>query len=225
MRIVIRHNSLWWLLRWIKRGLFAGAVGMLGYCCFVLVDGWIFQNQERRQLERLLRDRLEAKGGIRAAAYSASPEYPATAVTAGLIGRLEIPRLGLTAIVIEGTGKGTLRRAVGHIPGTALPGQPSNVGLSGHRDTFFRPLRNIRRDDAITITTLHGEYHYRVVSTKVVSPADVAVLNPSKTEILTLVTCYPFYFVGSAPQRFIVRAERVGTVSTLTLPDRVRADR
>ncbi len=109
----------------------------------------------------------------------------------------------------EGVDTLTLRRAAGHIPGTALPGQPGNVGIAGHRDRFFRPLRNIRRNDIITLTTLLGEYRYRVVSTKIVSPSDVGVLDPSVNEILTLVTCYPFYFVGSAPSRFIVRAERV----------------
>jgi sortase A len=102
-----------------------------------------------------------------------------------------------------------LRRAVGHIAGTALPGQTGNIGIAAHRDTFFRPLRNIRRDDVITLTTLGGEYHYRVVSTKIVDPNDVAVLNSDGKEILTLVTCYPFYFIGSAPNRFIVRAARV----------------
>src|SRR5260370_589049 len=99
--------------------------------------------------------------------------------------------------------------AVGHIPGTAVPGQTGNVGISGHRDTFFRPLRNIRQNDTITVTTLVGEYRYRVVSTKIVGPSDVAVLGRSGKEILTLVTCYPFYFVGSAPDRFVVRAERI----------------
>ena len=125
------------------------------------------------------------------------------------MGRIEISRLGVSAMVIEGTTKSTLRRAVGHIAGTALPGRPGNVGLSGHRDTFFRPLRNIRQDDIITLTTAIAEYRYRVVSTKVVGPRDVAVLDADGAEILTLVTCYPFYFVGSAPDRFIVRAERV----------------
>ena len=89
------------------------------------------------------------------------------------IGRLEISRLGLSVIVIEGTGTTTLRRAAGHIAGTALPGEPGNVGISGHRDTFFRPLRNIRKNDIITLTTLLGEYRYRVVSTTIVGPSDV----------------------------------------------------
>jgi len=118
--------------------------------------------------------------------------------------------IGLSVMVIEGTGAKALRRAAGHIAGTALPGQPGNIGISAHRDTFFRPLRNIRQDDIITLTTMGGEYRYRVVSTRVVNPSGVEVLGPSQTEVLTLVTCYPFYFVGSAPQRFIVRAERVG---------------
>jgi sortase A len=126
-----------------------------------------------------------------------------------LIGKILIPRLGLTAVVDEGVDGRTLALSVGHIPFTALPGQPGNVGIAGHRDTFFRPLRNIQRNDIITLTTLHGEYRYRVVSTKVVGPYDIAVLDSDGNEILTLVTCYPFYFVGSAPDRFIVRAERV----------------
>ena len=126
----------------------------------------------------------------------------------GLIGRIEIPRLGISVIVVEGTAARTLRRSVGHIGGTALPGEPGNVGISGHRDTFFRPLRNIRQGDLVALTTLTGEYRYRVVSTKVVRPEDVAVLDPGSDESLTLVTCYPFYYVGPAPSRFIVRAAR-----------------
>jgi sortase A len=103
----------------------------------------------------------------------------------------------------------TLRRAAGHIPGTGLPGQPGNIGISGHRDTFFRPLRNIRQDDVITLTTVAGIYSYRVVSIWIVTPSDASVLDPSADEVLTLITCYPFYFVGPAPERFIVRAVRV----------------
>jgi sortase A len=209
MRVVIAHESLKLVLRWIQRALFACAVSMLGYCAFVLVDGWAFQNRERHQLEYLLHARQEAPGGALRTASAASPGNPLPSVDRELVGRMEIPRLGLSVIVMEGTGATTLRRAVGHIPGTALPGQAGNVGISGHRDTFFRPLRNIRRDDIITLTTPLGEYRYRVVSTRIVGPRDVAVLDPTGNESLTLVTCYPFYFVGSAPNRFIVRAERV----------------
>ena len=126
-----------------------------------------------------------------------------------MIGRIEIARVGISVVVVEGTDDHILRRSAGHILGTALPGKPGNVGIAGHRDTFFRPLRNIRRNDIITLSTPRGEYRYRVVSTKVVSPSDVAVLDSDGNQILTLVTCYPFYFVGAAPSRFIVRAERV----------------
>ncbi len=201
MRIVIKKGALSSALRSGQWVLGAGAILMLGYCGLVMADSWGFQRSERRQFEQLLHDRQETSD-------AGSRVWP-PAVTGSLIGRIEIPRLGLSVIVVEGVDRLILRRSVGHIPGTALPGQSGNVGISGHRDTFFRPLRNIRQDDIIALTTLLGEYRYRVVSTKVVSPSDVAVLDPSENEILTLVTCYPFYFVGSAPDRFIVRAERV----------------
>jgi len=123
-----------------------------------------------------------------------------------VIGRLEIPRLKLAVMVREGADEGTLSRAVGHIPGTALPGKVGNVGLAGHRDTFFRPLRNIRDDDMIELQTTAGTYRYVVKSTRIVTPRDVSVLAASGGDTLTLVTCYPFYYVGSAPKRFIVHA-------------------
>jgi sortase A len=183
------------VLRWARRVLFAGAALALAWCAFVLVATWMFQREQRRQFESLLADR--------ASATSLPP------AARGVIGLLDIPRLGLSVMVVEGAGTSSLRRAAGHIPGTALPGEPGNVGISAHRDTFFRPLRNIRQNDVITVSTLLGEYRYRVVSTRIVNPSDVEVLDPTDTQILTLVTCYPFYFVGSAPDRFIVRAERV----------------
>ena len=126
-----------------------------------------------------------------------------------LIGRLRIPRLNVAVMVREGATESTLSRAVGHIPGTELPGQMGNVGLAGHRDTFFRPLRNIRKDDAIDLDTGHGTIRYSVTATQIVSPRDVEVLKASAGKTLTLVTCYPFYYVGSAPKRFIVRATEV----------------
>lgn len=130
-------------------------------------------------------------------------------IPSAVIGRLEIPNLHLTAMVREGVDAGTLRRAVGHIPGTALPGGRGNVGLAGHRDTFFRALRNIQEGDAIELQTGNGSYRYAVESTRVVKPHDIHVLDSSTKEILTLVTCYPFYYLGSAPDRFVVRAALV----------------
>ena len=194
------------ILQWTQRVLFAGAVSMFGYAGFVLMDAWVFQSRQDRRLDHLLTDRQSSR-----TSPGNSPEALGAPATGGVFGRIVIPRLGLSVMVGEGVDNATLRRAVGHIPGTALPGQPGNIGISGHRDTFFRPLRSIQQHDLITLTTLLGEYRYRVVSTKVTSPSDVAVLDPGGNEILTLVTCYPFYFVGSAPGRFIVRAERVGS--------------
>jgi sortase A len=207
MRVVLSHTPLRRILWWTQRVLFAGGIAMLGYCGYVLLDGWMFQNRERRHLEQLLQDRKSNSGATDPASPAGPVAVPAIAPK-GLIGRIEIPRLGVSVIVMEGVDKITLRRAVGHIPSTALPGRPGNVGLAGHRDTYFRPLRNIQQGDVVTLTTLAGEYRYRVVSTKVVDPREVSVLNSDGNEILTLVTCYPFYFVGSAPSRFIVRAER-----------------
>lgn len=152
--------------------------------------------------------RLQTAAPASPAALAKSPLPPLIGPD-GLIGRIEVQRLGVSVVVAEGTEKPTLGHAAGHIVGTGFPGEIGNIGIAAHRDTFFRPLRNIQRDDIITLTTLRGEYRYRVVSTKIVDPYDIAVLNSDGTEILTLVTCYPFYFVGSAPNRFIVRAARV----------------
>jgi len=207
VRIAVRKAALRSALRWGKWALGAAAAIMLGYCGVVLADGWLFQQRERRHLEQLLHDRQAASDRAGRVSPPASKSPPV--VAAGeLVGRIEIPRLGLSVIVAEGVDPLTLRRAVGHIPGTGMPGEPGNVGLAGHRDTFFRPLRNIRKDDIVTIATPAGEYRYRVVSTRIVSPSDVGVLAPGGSQVLTLVTCYPFYYVGPAPDRFIVRAER-----------------
>jgi sortase A len=198
MKLAIRTKVSRSALIWMQRVLFAGAVLLLGYCGFVVLDTWIFQARESAELERFVPER-PASGNLAIPAVGPG----------GLIGRMEVQRLGVSVVVMEGTTDKTLRRAVGHIAGTALPGGPGNVGIAGHRDTFFRPLRKIQPDDIIKLTTLSGAYRYRVVFTKVVSPDDVAVLDPNGKEILTLVTCYPFYYVGSAPERFIVRAQRV----------------
>ncbi len=124
-----------------------------------------------------------------------------------LVGRLEIPRLQLSVMVLEGIQSRTLRLGAGHIPGTPLPGTGSNAGIAAHRDTFFRPLAEIRPNDHIQVQTLGKTVSYRVVETKIVQPEDVSVLKATGKESITLVTCYPFYYVGPAPQRFIVRAQ------------------
>ena len=199
MKIIIPNVRLKSFLALTRHTLFAAAILTLAYCTFVLVDAWAFQDRESADFDRQVQ--IQRQSNLKTANFTQNNR--------GLIGRIEIQRLGLEAIVIEGTSRSTLRRAVGHIAGTALPGEIGNIGISGHRDTFFRPLRNIRKDDIITLTTLSGEFRYRVVSTRIVTPLAIEVLNSGKDEVLTLVTCYPFYFLGSAPDRFIVRAERV----------------
>jgi sortase A len=205
MRLVVRQNVLRRALLWTQLALLISAVALLGYGGFALADAWLFQRRESSGFERQL-EQSRALGQT-----SEVPAVPTarTGPQKGLLGRLEIQRLGLSVMVVEGADRRTLRRAVGHIPGTALPGQNGNMALTGHRDTFFRPLRNIRQDDTITLTTLQGQYRYRVRSIQVVSPDNVSVLDSSQNEILTLITCHPFYFVGAAPDRFIVRAERI----------------
>jgi sortase A len=119
---------------------------------------------------------------------------------------LEIPAIGLEVPVLEGTDDLILNRAVGHISGTARPGENGNVAIAGHRDGFFRGLKDLELGARLVLTSLDDRQVFTVQSLTVVSPGDVHVLDPTPTPTLTLVTCYPFYFVGKAPQRFIVRA-------------------
>jgi sortase A len=198
VRLLVKVADVSGILRWSQRLLLSGAFLALAYCGFVVLDSWMFQRGELREFTRIVN--VEPPVVLR---DSGPP------VSNALIGRIEVRRLGLSAMVVEGTTTMALRRAAGHITSTGMPGVPGNVAIAAHRDTFFRPLRNIRKNDIITLTTVGAEYRYRVVSTKVVDPEDVSVLNPSDNEILTLVTCYPFFFVGSAPERFVVRAERI----------------
>jgi LPXTG-site transpeptidase (sortase) family protein len=163
----------------------------------------------------------------RANQTSAAPKMPALAESGAVnesaqpeiatgnapLGRIEIPSLGLSAMIHEGTSSRTLQRGVGHITGTALLGKSGNVGLAAHRDTFFRELRDIQAGDDIKLTTLTGTIVYRVELISIVEPEDSRVLRDSSENILTLVTCYPFSYIGSAPKRFIVRAREISTTS------------
>jgi sortase A len=125
------------------------------------------------------------------------------------MGRLEIPRVHIAAMIAEGTSPRVLSRAVGHAVGTALPGQPGNITLAAHRDTFFRHLGDVRTGDIIELNEPGHEYRYQVRFTAVVGPKDTWVLEPTGKETLTLLTCYPFHFVGPAPGRFVIRARRI----------------
>jgi sortase A len=163
---------------------------LLLYVGYVTVDRERFQAREQRRLEQSVRT-------------------PKEALDPSLVGSILIPRIGVNAVVVKGDDAGTLDRAAGLIPGTALPGQPGNIGVAAHRDTFFRGLRNIRGKDEIIFKTPHGEFHYRVDSLQIVRPENVEVLRPTPYSALTLVTCYPFGYIGHAPKRLIVRARQI----------------
>ena len=137
----------------------------------------------------------------------AAPSEPL--VRDAVVGRISVPRLHLSVMVREGVAAKTLRRAVGHIPETPLPGQPGNVGLAGHRDTFFRHLGDLKPGDRIAFSTSAGDFSYAVESSTVVAPEDVGVLASSSENVLTMVTCYPFFYIGNAPKRFVVRAREI----------------
>jgi sortase A len=134
---------------------------------------------------------------------------PTTLEPQTFIGTLTIDRLGFSAAVAEGETESTLGVAIGHLPDTPLPWLPGNSGLAGHRNTFFRPLEHVRLGDKVSLTTPYGEFRYHVRETLIVDPDDVWVLDPTVERMITLVTCYPFEYVGRAPQRFIVKADEV----------------
>jgi sortase A len=199
-------------MRWLERALLLVALLCLGAWGYAWLDARYAQYREGKLLDEAANARpaaasiaseTDALETFRTAQRRSEPPPEGT-----LVGRIEIPRLGVSAIVLEGIGKKTLRRGVGHIPDTPLPETGGNVGLAAHRDSFFRELKDVRKDDVITLKTLEGTYEYRVEWTRIVQPENVEVLSDTEVPALTLVTCYPFYYVGSAPERFIVRAVR-----------------
>ena len=196
------------VLRVAEYGFTVLGLALLGYCATLYVRARLFQHIESDEFTRALRQQM-ARGNRSADSEAAQRALEQPPRDRAVIGQLVIPRLGLSTMVVEGDDTEDLKMAPGHIPGTALPGEHGNVGIAAHRDTFFRPLMFIRKGDEIGIKTLRGTYRYRVVSTRVVSPDDTRLLYPAGHDTLTLVTCYPFYYVGPAPERFILRAEPV----------------
>ena len=185
-------------LRWAGRVLFLVSAVLLGYVALVFVQAEISRSKADQYLARQ--------------ASQNSPRVvsePARPLAEGeVLGRIKIPRLGLSAIILEGTESRTLRLGVGHIRGTAIPGRPGNSAIAGHRDIYFRSLQGIHADDEIQLETEGGSTRYLVDWARVVAPEDISVLESSRESALTLVTCYPFYFIGAAPKRFVVRAHK-----------------
>ena len=191
------------LLRRVEYALWIAGALATGFCAGVFLEAHLYQDLQNRRLEEQLRARRPEVPNV------PSPRQHERRAIGSLVGRVEIPRLGFKAIVLEGSDSGTLRVAVGRIPETADPGQKGNIVLAGHRDSFFRPLKGIRDGDEIQLVTPTGNNRYSVQWTEVVNPSDTQVLQPTRERSLTLVTCYPFHYIGPAPQRFIVRARQI----------------
>jgi sortase A len=189
---VKRHGRL---LAWLELVLFTSGAVCIGWFAGVRAAS----AREQAALSREL-------AGVGTSGTLATRTSGTLGTIGTLVGRIEIPRLKLTAVAREGDDDRTLDLAVGHLPGTAYPGEAGNAAFAAHRDTFFRPLRHVREGDVIVVTTRRGAFRYLVTSTRVVKPDDVSVLQNTGGPTLTLVTCYPFNYIGSAPYRFIVQA-------------------
>jgi sortase A len=189
------------VLRVAEDFLWVVALASLGFCSVAYGSAAIHQARQRAVLAALRVD--AAASGQLASAGQASESKVANDVLLGLI---EIPRLDAAAIVEEGVETSTLWKAVGHMPGTALPGERGNAVLAAHRDTYFSGLGDLKVGDLVSFKSPTATYSYRVESTRIVEPDDAGVLSATKEPTLTLVTCYPFHYIGNAPQRYVVTA-------------------
>lgn len=202
------------IVRWLRPAEIALCViglSLLGGAFAAIVHTRVYQARQGRTFSDMERRATASTYGLESPPVLAStgPSTLAPDADPLVLGRIEIPRIGVSAIVREGDDDTTLAVAVGHIPGTARPGERGNMALAGHRDSFFRALRQIQLHDTIRIRTAGRRYEYLVDSTEVVAPEETRVLDPTGDAVLTLVTCYPFEYVGHAPNRFIVRASRL----------------
>jgi sortase A len=196
---------------WVERALLAIGVACLGVYGFATLDARRYQDEQRTAFETRAAARPAdpvAANNPPAARETIAPAVIEAVETGTLLGMLDVPRLKLSTPVVEGDDEETLSKAVGHLPDTPLPWQAGNSAVAAHRDTLFRPLKDIVVGDEIRFRLPAGEIRYRVTRTSIVNPEDVSVLDPGPRDMLTLITCYPFYYVGHAPQRFIVHAER-----------------
>jgi sortase A len=218
-------------LPWVRLiCLFIGVV-CIGYYGFTLADNYVYQRYQNWAFDQQISGRhvtlkswlMETTPLGKWFGYTPPPAQPGPAARekndtipnpgvpkpayGSIIGRVAIPRLSLQAVVREGADEETLRRAVGHVPSTQLPGDIGNFAIAAHRDTLFRGLKDIKVGDRVRFESPQGTFDYTVLSTKIVRPSDVSVLDPQGDQkLLTMITCYPFYYVGSAPKRFIVTA-------------------
>lgn len=185
-----------------------GIAWLIGSICLIAaawtwVDARLYQASASRELAS-----AGAASAVGDAEVPTREQEPAPVAPGTPIATLEIPRLELRAVVAHGTSEPVLRRALGHLPASARPGHGGNIVIAGHRDTFFRPLEDIRLGDRILLESRDGPTEYSVEWVRIVDPDAVEVAGPTSHDVLTLLTCYPFRWLGSAPQRFVVRARR-----------------
>jgi sortase A len=244
-------------LRGLRITLFALGIAATGYYGYTLANERVYQAYENWAFDRQIEGRSnvnfadylreQTPYGFLVGAKKESPAQPVEQTTqtkdstvsrppdGSILGRVQIARLNISAVVREGVSADTLSRAVGHVPSTSLPGKPGNFAIAAHRDTLFRALKNIRLGDSVLFQSSTGSYVYRVIATQIVKPSDVSVLRSDggptlqqvadrPTRLLTMITCYPFNYIGAAPQRFIVQAAAVdGTPSPLVRTQTERA--
>jgi sortase A len=192
------------VLRWLERALLSVGLALGVWCGAVLLEA-----------------HFVAKMPIPDPPKVATTSVPVTTVlpapgTGAWVAKLDAPSVRLSATVLEGSDDATLARGAGHIEETAFPGQPGNIGIAGHRDTTFRAVRDLRTGDPLELTTGDRTYRYLITKTFIVEPEDVYVLDPGDRPMLTLVTCYPFTFIGHAPHRYIIQAVLVDQVERTT---------
>jgi sortase A len=191
------------VLAWIERGLFAAGAGLAVWCAIVVLQAEYYK---RLPVPSPTAGSVATLPGETPHANLPSVRRP-TVKAGDWVARLEAPTVALSATVLEGSDDGTLMRGAGHIEDTALPGDLGNIAIAGHRDTIFRPVRKLRIGDPLVLTTATRVFRYRISKTAMVNPEDVYVLDPTDHPTMTLVTCYPFEFIGHAPQRYIVSAD------------------
>lgn len=181
-----------WLAYFLEWALLGLGIGCIGMYAFETVEARKFQAEQTAAFERAAKTQVA----------------PVSVAAGGIVGMLDVPRLKLSTPVIQGDDEDTLKRAVGHLPDTPLPWEKGNSAIAGHRDGLFRPLKDVKIGDEIRFRNTRDEYIYKVTKTTIVEPDDVSVLQARAQNAITLITCYPFYYVGSAPKRFVVFAER-----------------
>ncbi len=192
------------ILQLIERTLLVAGAVIAGWCASVLIET---RYTASLPLPVRVTASLPGDAGATGAGRPTGTSGRAAPARGSVVAKLTAPSLQLSATVLEGSDDATLSRGAGHIEDTAFAGEGGNIGIAGHRDTTFRPLRRVKPGDLFELSTGDRIYRYRVTRTLIVKPEDVYVLDPTKHPTLTLVTCYPFEFIGHAPKRFIVQAE------------------